>query len=1257
MNPRNPRTRVKSPATKPSVNKLKKSQSNNDNHEQIRQLINDACATLSVEQIYTDPSHKFKPSGDKFRGGCPYHESKSGTSFVVNDSSKLFYCPGCSFGGSVIDYIHSLRVGRWENPKGKDFIDAAKELASLAGLQFPEREYTAEEINQARKWEERKSMLEVVYDYCQQVLWSERGEQARRYLIEERGLTEQGIRDLGLGLYLSANEVQQELEKRQLNVTEAKQDWTLIWKKLEGYIIYPWYDSYGKPLTIYGRYQSKSTPDGRPKTIAVKGQGTKDSPLYLDRVLKAGHTEAVFVEGVNDAAMLQSSGDTRVVAYVGGSCSSGQIKTTKQSGIELVTVCGDPDTGGDNGTYSNVIRMTKAGIAVFVAPRLPDGLDPDEFLIRYGLEVWRKHIAAAIHGYTWIAQRLIAEHDPSTDKGKFALQQAAIAFSKTMESGEEKTNLTLFFWPEICKALGVPAEEFVYTNLGGGDAGNGGRGDDGDGEYGDDGDDEYENDGWDAPVSWNGQIGWIETKKVEKMVLDPETGEMTPALNSKGKPIKETIKKFIAKCNFDFVVERELESSDGGGLVLQVKRFVDLPNVQKRVVIKSTDYTEPGRFIDALKAALGTGIVCTLRKEDLGALVHRRLKDYRDRGGKVYKLVSCIGQQSDGTWVFRDRQYKADGTPTSEDESLWVFDDNLGKEDYIPDPILAPEQPEGLKLLVDASRNFFGSENIHQVLLTMGWVVAGIHFQQIFRDNNNFPLLNSYGEPGSCKTLAAEAALSLIGKNWPQVGMLARVSTSALYEHGSKTGSLPFAWDDPERSPQTEELCKSWYNAKARLVRGNKQEPKSPLGIISNHVFGGEQAATFTRFIRINYERKNKGNKQAFQELREAMNKASGAFPMLLKIGYPKQAIAELEHDLLAHLPMAHARIAQSLAIVTYYAQKLVELTEGTENIQQWVIENLCRAENDSDSAGDSLQDFIEKILALESESLIGDWNKQRVTTRDGNEWIALHHSDIWSLVDKHYKPATYNQKSLKPLVLKAGGRIDSTQKFDISRDETLAYHRAMISPRTLDGEAVPLNQPRTVPRKCWLLPVSLFDASHSPVTESCQELPDSVTRQDAAESSFLGSNNNPVTEVTKNINININNQAHIQKCSGGEFIPTVEICEKNSSGTVSLVTKVTSVTSEVTQTESFDTQGVEQVTPNVGNSVTPPSNSGNLVTSPLSVGKLVKIDFPGSQHDGKTGTIVNINEEDDQAELNNVPGVSWNLIFPISKLVAIAIE
>ncbi|HEY9833734.1 MAG TPA: hypothetical protein V6D26_24500, partial [Stenomitos sp.] len=287
-------------------------------------------------------------------------------------------------------------------------------------------------------------------------------------------------------------------------------------------------------------------------------------------------------------------------------------------------------------------------------------------------------------------------------------------------------------------------------------------------------------------------------------------------------------------------------------------------------------------------------------------------------------------------------------------------------------------------------------------------------------------------------------------------------------------------------------------------------------GITSNHVFGGDQSATYTRFLRTPFERTAGGSKESFQDLKAAQTRASGAFQELLKLGYPAQEVAAIETVLLPYLPLAHARIAQSLAIVTWYTQKVVDMTGGTENIKQWVIDHLCSSENDADSAGDSLKDFIDKLLTLESESKVGQWNLKRNIERNGRSYTAIYAADAWSRVDNRFKPATYNFKALKPLIVKVGGIVDTTVRFAKSQDQVLAYERALISPRFSDGVKVPPNPPETIPRKAWLIPSELFgDNDPDEHQIFCDNKQDEKLR---SVTGVTGCNRNPVTRSNDEI-------------------------------------------------------------------------------------------------------------------------------------------
>jgi hypothetical protein len=499
---------------------------------------------------------------------------------------------------------------------------------------------------------------------------------------------------------------------------------------------------------------------------------------------------------------------------------------------------------------------------------------------------------------------------------------------------------------------------------------------------------------WQAPTVWNGEIGWLIEKE-----------------NENGEPIS----KFCPKCNFDFQIESELSSDEGGGLVLQVKRSLD--SKQRQVIIQSQDYGSVKDFEAALKRVYKSGVVCNLKTEHLKSLIHVKLREYRNRGGLTYRLQDRAGQQADGHWVFKDCQITKDGVWSAEPNSDWVFNEDLGGEDKTPQPSVAPPNPNALKPLVAAMRKFHGAEGIFPAMIGLGFTAAAVHYQTIIKKERRFPQLNFVGDAGGNKTVCAANALSLVG--WLNGdGQISGVSESKLYECLKLTGSLPLCLDDPPKSRELDEILKRLYNAIPRMVRGNYQEPHSPLMVTSNHAIGDQQLATFTRMLQVPVYRQTDGDSNAWDEMVEAMEGASGCLPDLIKLGYPKDEIKQLEGELRSHLPKSHPRIASSMALILWYAMAVAKLADfDAESIKQYAIAQLCPIANAADSNADSITDFLDKLSALKSDALVGDWNCLVVETKAGKA-LAIQMSQVFPLVDKYFNPV-YSRKVLEALIAK----------------------------------------------------------------------------------------------------------------------------------------------------------------------------------------------------------------------------------------------
>ena len=146
-----------------------------------------------------------------------------------------------------LDYVNGGR-----KPMGPDFLAAVRKLCDLAGVQFPEREVSAEEEEQARAWEMRRVLLATVLASCQEVLWSPRGDQARAYM-GSRGFTDDDMKALGLGFYPGVDDLRSHLEANGHDA-RAADNCRLLVPELTGYIVLPWNDPSGGPMTLYGRW-------------------------------------------------------------------------------------------------------------------------------------------------------------------------------------------------------------------------------------------------------------------------------------------------------------------------------------------------------------------------------------------------------------------------------------------------------------------------------------------------------------------------------------------------------------------------------------------------------------------------------------------------------------------------------------------------------------------------------------------------------------------------------------------------------------------------------------------------------------------------------------------------------------------------------------------------------------------------------------------------------------------------------------------
>jgi len=111
----------------------------NDRTETLR--FDDVRRRLQPGDVFHRADHDWKTQSDRrWKGGCPWHESSSGTCFSVDPETLKWYCHSCERGGGPLEYIgelESIGGGARGSLKGQDFFRAWEALSRHAGCEGP----------------------------------------------------------------------------------------------------------------------------------------------------------------------------------------------------------------------------------------------------------------------------------------------------------------------------------------------------------------------------------------------------------------------------------------------------------------------------------------------------------------------------------------------------------------------------------------------------------------------------------------------------------------------------------------------------------------------------------------------------------------------------------------------------------------------------------------------------------------------------------------------------------------------------------------------------------------------------------------------------------------------------------------------------------------------------------------------------------------------------------------------------------------
>lgn len=342
---------------------------------------------------------ELRQRGSTYFARCPFHGEKT-ASFSVNRNLQIYKCFGCGESGDVIKFIQMF--------ESCSFMEALEILAKRANLKMPET--TAQKADQ--DFADKKKKRDVYFDICRETavyyyknFYSAQGTVAREYM-EKRGFDAETLKKFGIGYspdrYGLANYL-----SRKFSLDDCAKCGVLQFTKngdamdaLSDRLIIPIFNMQGKVIAFGGRgLDEKTVAYGKYKNTSETPLFVKKDNLFALNIAKEQKQQTslpniVVVEGYMDVIAMYQAGFKRAVASMGTSLTENQAKLLSRL-TDNIYICYDGDAAGQKATVRGMDILDEAGLEVKVMS-VPENLDPDEYIKKYGSEAFEKLIDQAL---------------------------------------------------------------------------------------------------------------------------------------------------------------------------------------------------------------------------------------------------------------------------------------------------------------------------------------------------------------------------------------------------------------------------------------------------------------------------------------------------------------------------------------------------------------------------------------------------------------------------------------------------------------------------------------------------------------------------------------------------------------------------------------------------------------------------------------------------------------------------------------------
>lgn len=343
-------------------------------------------------------SLELRNAGSNFVARCPFHGERT-PSFNVSRSKQIFKCFGCGEAGDVIGFVQKY--------ESCSFMEALEILAKRAGLKMPEKLRTDDHSEEKKKRRDRLlSVLRETAVFYWRMFYMDVGKDARKYM-ENRGFSVETLKTFGVGFSPDYDSLPHHLSKKGFSenemigagVVQKRQNGNGIFDALAGRLIVPIFNINNQVIAFGGRSLEAKPLMGKYKNTSDTEVFLKKNNLFAINNAKkvkqnSGLPYLVMVEGYMDVLAMWQAGFTNVVASMGTSLTEQQAKLFSRL-TDKAYICYDGDAAGQKATVRGLDILAKEGLDVKVMS-IPDKLDPDEYIGKYGKEAFGQLMEQAL---------------------------------------------------------------------------------------------------------------------------------------------------------------------------------------------------------------------------------------------------------------------------------------------------------------------------------------------------------------------------------------------------------------------------------------------------------------------------------------------------------------------------------------------------------------------------------------------------------------------------------------------------------------------------------------------------------------------------------------------------------------------------------------------------------------------------------------------------------------------------------------------